>query len=508
MKQHAAPGRTVGDGPYNRLILRNVTVIDGTGAPPQGPVDIVIDGNRISEVHLVASPLAQMQGPSRPQPGPDGREIDLAGHHVLPGLVDCHAHIGPPSKSPSAQYYYDLLLAHGVTSLRDPGSFGNGLDFVRREAERSDRNEIAAPRITPYVGFGQDRQEPFTDPGDARAWVQSVAERGAKGLKFFGYRADIFEAALDEAKRLGLGSACHHAQPNLPQANALTSARWGLSSVEHFYGLAEAMFEARRVQDYPIDYNYEDEQARFHNSGKVWHQAAEPGSARWNDVIEELVGLGTTLDPTFQVYIGNRDAERVRNLSWHKDYTAPQQWDFYTPSPHSHGSVFYDWTTEMEVTWRHAYERWMTFVRDFFHRGGRVTTGTDAGNAYKIYGFSQVEEMELLREAGLNPLEVIRSATLAGAELIGAGDERGSITPGKLADLLVVAENPVANLKVLYGNGRLRRQGDGTLRRVGGVKLTIKDGIVYSAPDLLARVRDEVREEREKRGLSELDPMP
>ena len=97
--------------------------------------------------------------------------------------------------------------------------------------------------------------------------------------------------------------------------------------------------------------------------------------------------------------------------------------------------------------------------------------------------------MELLREAGFHPLEVIRSATLNGAEALGVADEIGSIEPGKLADLVVVDANPLANLKVLYGTGAIRVNGDNEVERHGGVKYTIKDGIVYDAKELLADVR-------------------
>jgi hypothetical protein len=505
---HSAPDRKVGDGPYPRLILRNATVIDGTGAPPQGPVDVVVENNRIALLHLVHSPTARMQAGGRPEAGPGGREIDLTGHYVLPGLFDCHGHIGASNKVPSAQYVYNLWLSHGVTSIRDPGCFQNGLDFVRREADRSAANEIVAPRISPYVGYGEGRNEPFRTPDEARAWVGEVAERGADGIKLFGDRPDIFKAVLGEAKQVGLGTACHHAQTHVAQSNALVTSRWGLSSVEHWYGLPEALFTDRTVQDFPLNYNYEDEQTRFHQSGKLWMQVAEPGSARWNDVIAELVSLGATLDPTFQVYIGTRDAERVRTFPWHADYTAPQLWDFWKPSPSSHGSVFYDWGTEMEVDWRHNYQRWMSFINDFAHAGGRVVLGTDAGSIYKLWGFGNVEEMELLREAGLHPLEILRAATLASAQLLGVADELGSVTPGKIADLLVIDENPLANLKVLYGNGRLRLRSDGELERAGGVKYTIKDGVVYSAPDLLEAVKEEVKEQRAQRGQTELAPLP
>jgi imidazolonepropionase-like amidohydrolase len=131
----------------------------------------------------------------------------------------------------------------------------------------------------------------------------------------------------------------------------------------------------------------------------------------------------------------------------------------------------------------------MQFVNDYKNRGGRVTVGSDAGYIYKVYGFGTIEELELLREAGFHPLEVIRAATLHGAQALGAADRIGSIEAGKLADLLIIADNPLANLKRLYGTGQLRLDADNQLSRVGGVAYTVKDGIVYDARQLLADVR-------------------
>ena len=145
----------------------------------------------------------------------------------------------------------------------------------------------------------------------------------------------------------------------------------------------------------------------------------------------------------------------------------------------------------------------MTFINEYKNRGGRVTTGSDSGFIYKLYGFDYIREFELLQEAGFHPLEVIRSATLNGAQLIsnpkGKLPEFGAIRPGLLADLVIVPENPLANFKVLYGTGAMRlNDQNGKVERVGGVKFVIKDGIVYDAKKLLADVEKIVEEARKR----------
>ncbi len=90
----AAPPRAEGEGPYPQLILRGATVITGTGAPAHGPVDIVIEGDRIVEVRVVGSANAPISAANRPVLKPGGREMDLAGQFVMPGIVDLHGHIG------------------------------------------------------------------------------------------------------------------------------------------------------------------------------------------------------------------------------------------------------------------------------------------------------------------------------------------------------------------------------------------------------------------------------
>jgi hypothetical protein len=106
----------------------------------------------------------------------NGHEIDLQGKFVLPGFVDMHGHLGGTEQGTPAEYVLKLWMAHGITTIRDPGS-GNGLDFMLDHKARSSRNEITAPRIQAYVRFGADRDEPFTTPEQAREWVRDLVDR-------------------------------------------------------------------------------------------------------------------------------------------------------------------------------------------------------------------------------------------------------------------------------------------------------------------------------------------
>jgi imidazolonepropionase-like amidohydrolase len=491
----AAPDRDRGEGPFKRLILRGVIVINGEGAPPIGPMDVVIEDNRITSIHNVGSPGLPIEESERPPVREGDRVMELEGYYLMPGFIDVHAHFGGDDQGVPAEYVAKLWLAHGITTIREPGSF-NGLDWVREHQLRSESNTITAPRIVPYVGFGQGSDGPFLEPEEARAWVRRIARDGASGIKFFGAPPDIMEAALDEAKKQGLGSAMHHAQLDVVQWNVLDSARAGLTSMEHWYGLPEAMFEDQVIQDYPANYNYSNEQDRFGQAGRLWAQTAAPGSEKWNAVRDELIALDFTLDPTLTIYEASRDLMREMNADWQLDYAHPNLWAFFQPSRKAHGSYWFDWTTGDEIAWKENYRLWMLFLDDYKNHGGRVTLGSDAGFIWKLYGFGYIREMELLQEAGFSPLEVMRSATFLGAEVLGMDDRIGSVRPGKLADLVITEYNPLENFKVLYGTGHFRLNDSNEPVRVGGVRYTIKDGIVYDAQELLRDVREIVIEAR------------
>jgi imidazolonepropionase-like amidohydrolase len=492
------------EGPYSQLIIRGATLINGNGAPPIGPVDITVENNKIVGIDVVGYPGVAIDDSKRPVLKKGGKEIEANDHYILPGFIDMHGHIGGVAQGADWDYVFRLWLAHGITTVREPS--GRGIAYALDLKERSAKNEIIAPRVLAYTGFGQGSKSPIDSPEAAREWVRENAKKGADGIKFFGAEPEIMKAALEENKKLGLRSACHHAQLSVARWNVLHSARAGLTTMEHWYGLPEALFEDRTVQDYPLDYNYQNEQHRFGEAGNLWKQAAKPYSAHWNKVMNELIDLDFTLVPTFNIYEASRDLHRARRAEWHEDYTLPSLWRFYQPSKISHGSYWHYWGTEEEVSWKENYKLWMTFINEYKNRGGRVSAGSDSGFIFQLYGFAYIRELEMLREAGFHPLEVIRAATLNGAEALGIDQQTGSVAIGKDADFVIVEENPLENLKVLYGTGAIKLTEANEVVRVGGVKYTIRQGVIYDAKKLLSEVKIMVEEAKAKENFTITQP--
>jgi imidazolonepropionase-like amidohydrolase len=429
--------------------------------------------------------------------------VDATGMYVLPGFVDLHVHAGGAPKNAEAEYAYKLWLAHGVTTVRGVSLAGNG--FSVSEKARSAKNEIVAPRIYNYQrpGSGWDRGG-IDSPAKAREYVRWAKENGIDGLKLGAQQPDIMAALLDEAKKLGLGSTAHLDQGGVAQMNAIKAARLGLGTVTHFYGHFESLLKDYVVQPYPVGQNSMDEYMRFGQVARLWDKIHEPGGPEWKAYLQEHLKLGTTFDPTLTIYSAGRDVMKFKNADWHDRYTLPSLMDFYAPSRTNHGAYWYDWTTEDEVAWRNFYQVWFRLMNDYKKMGGRVTTGSDSGFIYQTYGFGYVNELEMLQEAGFHPLEVIQSATMNGAltlaEAEGKAPEFGIVRAGMLADMVIVDQNPLQNFKVLYGTGAVRLDDKtGKPERVGGIKYTVKDGIVYDAKQLLADVAAMVEKQKKER---------
>src|SRR5688500_13574240 len=165
-----APDRRAGEGagPFPTLTIHNVMVIDGTGAPPFGPANVIVENNRIARIVNAGTPGLPIV---RPAGTPAPNIIDGTGMFLMPGFVNVHAHLGDEKKAPQNEYVYKLYMAHGVTTLR--GVELTAQPMALREKERSAKNEIVAPRIYHYqrpgAGWGQGVVDP---PENARQWAQ------------------------------------------------------------------------------------------------------------------------------------------------------------------------------------------------------------------------------------------------------------------------------------------------------------------------------------------------
>ncbi|WP_417625052.1 amidohydrolase family protein [Paremcibacter congregatus] len=495
--------RQEGVGQFARLVIRGGFLIDGTGAPPKGPVDIVVGRDRIIEVKVVGVPGVPINPKNRPATG--DYEINAEGKYILPGFIDLHGHVHSldAGQNVPPDYIFKLWLAHGITTIRELGN-DRPVEWMLDLQRRSAANIISAPRLHVYPRFRANEEYSLDTPQDARTFITKIAQMGVDGVKFFGDPPEVLWAALDEAQKHGLKTTMHHGQLSVTHANVLDTSERGLDTMEHWYGLPEAMFTGQKIQHYPAHYIYQNEQDRFREAGRLWKQAAVSGSQKWKEVAKLLLDRDFAIVPTMTAYLTSRDFMRMSRATWHADYTLPSLWDWFRPTREAHGSYWFYWTTEDETAWKENYHLWMKFLNDFKNSGGKVGVGSDSGYIYNLYGFGYVQELELLREAGFHPLEVLHSATLMGAQILGVDNNVGSVQVGKKADLLIVGENPVENLKVLFGTGTIRLNDvTGETERVGGIEWTIKDGIVYNAAQLRADVRKMVKAQKNERGIPE-----
>jgi imidazolonepropionase-like amidohydrolase len=479
--QAAAPthGKAV-----TRLLIRNAMVVTGNGKPAAGPLDILVQDGLIARI-----------GRARPGDPPPDAVIDATGKYVLPGFVNAHMHLqdergGIPQPF---QYEANLYLAAGVTTVRDMGS---DIEKSKGWRAQSAAHTLVAPRIQIYTPSWRGRGTGPETPATVREGVRWAKAAGADGLKIFGIDRDLLEAVLDEAHVQGLRTATHIA---VEETNARDFAELGVTSIEHFYGVADAALDG--IQDFPADHNANNEVHRFGRAGELYIQA-NLNRARLSEVLDLMVAKHVAWVPTFSIYVASRDLVRAQNLPWYRDYLHPAMAEYWEPSLANHGSYFIGWTNTQEVRWKKSYRVWMDAVREFAIKGGLVAAGDDAGFIYSLYGFGYLQELELMEEAGFHPLEVIRHATVNGAELLGLGDRLGRIRQGYVADLLVVNGNPLENLHVLNPCGTGVNVNNQNVRG-GGIEWTIKDGIPYHVPTLMKQTKHIVDEARSKKKTGE-----
>jgi hypothetical protein len=279
--------------------------------------------------------------------------------------------------------------------------------------------------------------------------------------------------------------------------NAVDAARAGVTMIEHLYGYAEAALP-RKTQDFPPNYDYDDENQRFRQAARVWLEVGQDPRSRerlLGQVVDSLLAYGATMLPTRVTYEANRDFVRAFALPWHEKYTHQALVDRNGPDVTLHAAHHWDWTSEDEYYWHYAYNLWSELIFEFNRRGGRVAYGSDDNFQWATAGFSNIRELQLMRESGMHNLEVIKAATYNSALTL-RQPKLGLIHQGYLADLLLVDGNPAENFHYMYSFGAVRRGEEGSMYRTRGIVHTIKDGVVIENARVMARVEQMVAESK------------
>jgi len=398
------------------IALEGATLIDGSGGPPRSDALIIVRNGHIEAIARVNE-----------IPVPRGATVvDLAGKTIIPGLIDAHAHV---ERWASGRY-----IAWGVTTVRDLHSNTDSALALRNALNLG---SVLGPRMF-TSGAMIDGVPPtyanasgVATPDDARRAVDKHAVAGVDYLKVYTkITPALLQAILDEAGKLRLTVAAH-----LGKTDALTAGRAGVVSIEHMAGVVQAATG---------DPSYAD----AHNSFLAGWTTEEKGwasldSAAVARTARALAQTRVAIVPTLVVHdmLSRLDNPILLTRPGMEDVPDNAQSVRSVPSLLQRTG----WKSADFEAFRRSRRRQDQFVREYKRAGGAIVAGSDAANQLLIPGYSLHEEMSLLVDAGLTPLEAITAATRRGAQLLRA-DSLGILTPGKVADLVVLNANPTRNI--------------------------------------------------------------
>ena len=393
-------------GPESRpkqLAITHVILIDTTGAPPRLDMTVVIAEDRITEI-----------GKSAKVKIPRGaRIVDAAGKYLIPGLWDMHMHLSWTTASA-----LPLLIANGVTGVRDMGGRLTEIDEWRTKIASG---LLVGPRIVragPQLN-GQ-KFNPYqivaANPDETRGVVRALKEAGVDFIKVHRrLPRDCYFAAIDEAKRQGLTLVGHIPMTVTPEE----ASDAGQATIEHVETLFEGTFSAalkeRKLSEAVRLWRAEEGDKLFARFVKN-HTVVTPTLAAWRWFV-------TFSDPSLPA----DPRSRYVALSVKKAYPRPSK----TPD---------DLT---EFTQRFAEFR--EVVRQMNRSGVTLIAGTDT--AVTAPGFTLHDELAVLVEAGLTPLQALQAATLTPAKVLNKAKDFGTIETGKMADLVLLDRNPLEDIR-------------------------------------------------------------
>lgn len=404
--------------PPDGVALVGATVFDGTSPQPQLDQVIIVRNDRIEAIGT----RAEVDVPRRM------RTVDLSGKFIVPGLIDGHVHL--------QRWTLPRFLAAGVTSVRDVhGPF----DSIIALREQANLGSLTSPRIFSAGAMIDAAPATYSDAfvvggaNDARKAVDKLAVTGVDYVKIYTrITPELMRAIVDEAQTFGLRVTAH-----LGLTDAVTAGDMGVRSIEHMSGVPEAtvasnaaLFTAHREGFFPGWTAFE----------KAWAGLDSSAMAR---VAEKLIADRVIIIPTLVLH---ETLSRLDDATIMQDSALRVVPDSEISRWNVPGMVARaGWTATDFSDFRASRANEDLFVRIYRASGGKVVAGTDAANQLIVPGQSLIRELELLVQAGFSNTDALFSATRDAALLLGA-DSLGALVPGRKADLIILARDPVTDI--------------------------------------------------------------
>jgi len=410
------------------VVIQGGTLIDGTGRAAITDSVVVIRDGRFQEV-----------GKRGEVAIPQGAEvIDAKGKALLPGLIDGHCHY--------RDWMGELYLAYGVVTC--PNISNNPVEWIVAQREGVKNGSIRGPRVwaagnvidgLPPGGAGGLRRQRTSiivqTEDEARKAVRSLVEKGVDGVKLFErLKPHVAKAAVEEAHKLGRPVFGH-------SLDIFTAAQNGYQSVEHSWSvLYTSIQDPKKKNDLDM--------ARM--LGKIdtaeVHVHMEPAmfDRIIKTMIEKNVHWSTTWATWFRPLSTYAEAMKGRELALLKNPQLKYLPSYILKDTESFFAKYEKMSPEKRRDIVSGYRMLQEFVRKFAAAGGKIHSGSDPNHV--VPGYALHAELEMLVEAGLTPLQAIRTAAMNVAEAWGKDKDFGSVEKGKVADLLIVRGDPLRNI--------------------------------------------------------------
>lgn len=416
------------------LAIADVTLIDGSGEPPREGVTI-----------LVRDGLVERVAPANEVVIADGVDvIDASGKYAIPGLADMHVHFGRggglPNSPESVERSLRQFLFYGVTTVLNLGAYHGRADQILELHRRREAGEILAPHIYATGGL-------LTVPGShpISAWASSLPDSvdpeahdwSRRGVWVVRTPADVREvvrrmaaAGMDGIKVVieseVLAPPFEEESPQMPPE------------------MIRAAVEEADGRELPVFAHVSDrgELAEALDAGvdAVVHLGGEPPGP---ELLARMRQQGVYLIPTLSVYIqANTWGDPADNLTdpFLRRGADEQVIESILASPMNPTSP----PSEEDWAWRRNFLAALKAAHD---AGVRLVGGSDAPAGVNFHGYNMHHELQLMVEAGLAPMEALVIATSRAAEMLGEETVVGTIEPGKRADLLILAADPLSDIR-------------------------------------------------------------